>query len=92
MLSLTPACLLDDGRDVLTLEAHVTDDHDNPVVNSTLVEFGWNQGKGSAQIFNGVASLRVPAPRTDGQYTFIATSGNVSSLPAQLQVQQEACP
>lgn len=90
-LVLSPACVNDDGRDVITLQARVADEHGLPVSDSTLVSFQWALGGGSAQVFEGVASLRLPAPTAAGRYDFTASSGDVTSEPVALSVETEAC-
>ncbi len=90
-LSTTPTCVRDDGRDVITLQASVKDAHGSPVADSTLVQFQWDWGFGSAEVFDGVASLRVPAPSSAGVYTFRAISGRATSAPVLLTVQADGC-
>jgi hypothetical protein len=90
-LSLTPECVVNDGRDVITLYARVEDRFGSVVVDSTLVKFTWERGEGSVQVFNGNASLRVPAPTSAGNYQFTAASEGAVSAPVMLKVQAEAC-
>ena len=64
-----------DGRDVLTLTARVTDSHREPVIDGTLVTFAWEDGRGSASVVNGQATLEIPARAG----TYQALTGNVVS-------------
>jgi hypothetical protein len=54
-LSITPDCVLDDGRDVITLSAVVTDAHRAPVSDGTLVVFDWDEGMGYGHTLDGRA-------------------------------------
>ena len=89
--SITPDCVLGDGRDVITLSAVVTDAHRVPVSDGTLVVFEWDEGLGYGHTLDGRASLRLPAPPRSGLYRYRARAGTVQSASTYLLVTQGQC-
>lgn len=92
VLTVTPACLLSDGRDVFQLSAVVTDGEGARVADGTLVTFYWPDGQGYGVAANGVAILRLPAPPFAGHYDYWASSGDITTHPIQLTIAEDRCP
>lgn len=90
-LTIHPDCLLDDGRDLVTLSISVQDEQSQAVTNGTLITILWDDGKGFARTLDGVATLRLPAFQDVGDYLFRAQVGNVRSAKATLRVVEESC-
>ena len=95
-LKLSPACVRDDGRDIVRLQAEVQDAYGAPVVEGSLVHFSapalnW-QSLGI--VVNGQATVRLAAPTRSGSWWFYARSDQHMSATT-LQVitaQDETCP
>jgi hypothetical protein len=90
-LTITPACILSDERDRVTLTADVMDEYGSPVVDGTLVTFSWEGGHGYGQTIDGRATLRLPAPPQPGRYLYTATSDAAHSSAIPLQVTATQC-
>jgi hypothetical protein len=90
-LSVSPNCVLDDGRDMIDLTASVADSHDHAVVDGTLVIFTWDGGFGYGRTIDGQAVLSLPAQQRTGWHMFWAAAGTVKSTAAYLRVSQEDC-
>lgn len=90
-LRVTPDCVLNDGRDRITLSATVTDSHDNAVADGTLVHFYWQALHGYARTIDGQASLRLPAPLKTGWFIYYARSGQARSNAVFLKVDGDTC-
>lgn len=90
--SITPDCVLNDGRDLITFKAFVTDQTQNPVIDGTLVKFLWSGGLAYGRTIDGIATLRLPAPEQIGQAFYQAISANVRSRAISIQVTGDTCP
>ncbi len=90
-LTVSPDCVLDDGRDVIELTAHVSDSHDHAVADGTLVIFSWDDGFGYGRTIDGQADLRLPSQQHTGRYRFRAAVGDATSTAAYLRVTEEGC-
>jgi hypothetical protein len=91
-LTLEPTCVLNDGRDLLSLSATVHDSGGHFVADGTLVTFIWLDGIGRAQTINGVARLRLPAPDHTSLRSYRAIAGDAEAAPVFLRVNEEGCP
>jgi hypothetical protein len=79
-LNALPQCLpYADGRDILTLDATVTDRYGVAVADGTRVMFMWEDGSGVAVTTDAHASLRLPAPHEAGIYHYRAATGDAVS-------------
>ncbi|QPC84960.1 hypothetical protein G4Y79_11495 [Phototrophicus methaneseepsis] len=90
-LELVPDCVLNDGRDMVTLEATILDSNAYNVVDGTLVTFTWDDGQGYGRTIDGTAMLRLPAPLQTGHFVYGASSGQAHAEPAMLEVTAERC-
>ncbi|GAB4530048.1 MAG: hypothetical protein OHK0046_50380 [Anaerolineae bacterium] len=90
-LHIRPGCVLNDGRDRVTLEAQVSDAEGSPVVDGILVTFTWPGGFGTGRTIDGRAMLSLPAPTQAGTVTFTATAATITSAPAALRVTDGVC-
>lgn len=90
-LTLSPDCVLSDGRDLFQLSALVTDKYGEVVVDGTLVTFYWEGGQGYGAVADGVAILRLPAPADAGDYTYWAKSGEATTSPIILTIREDRC-
>lgn len=76
-LSLSANCLLADGLDDLTITAIALDQANYPVTDGQVILFDWDSGGGTGITLDGSASLRIPAPRQVGIFTYTASSGSL---------------
>lgn len=90
-LQVSPACVLDDGRDLITLSARVTDRQGFAVVDGTLVMFTWRGGQGYGQTIDGQAALRLPTSARPGVYRYSAEAAGVESNTIELTVTADRC-
>lgn len=86
-----PSCITADGRDLMTVTAHVRDKAGNAVAAGTLVTFTWLDGQAAAQTIDGLATLRLPTPTKPGWMIFRAHVGELRSEVAILQVAVGRC-
>jgi len=90
-LTLSPPCILNDGRDLLRLTTDIVDGHGNHVVDGTLVGFTLGTGEGYASTADGRAVLTIVPPTMIGLYRMVAWSSDAVSVPVWLQVTDETC-
>jgi len=90
-LAITPDCVLNDGRDVITLKADVSDQNQYPVANGTFVTFLWSGGLGYGRTNDGTATLTIPAPNEIGYRLYRASTGSVLSKSVSIQVTGDSC-
>lgn len=76
-LRLSSNCLIADGLDDLILTATLRDQAGYPVTNGQVLYFQWGTGGATSITLDGVSSLRLPAPRQVGIFTFSASSGSL---------------
>jgi len=91
MLQLSTNCVLNDGRDKLTLTATVFDVFANPIPNGYRVRFVWDGGEGYGIVLDGQASLQIPVPFDTGLYPFWVEVGAVTSSSRWLSVTPYGC-
>ncbi|NJL92472.1 MAG: hypothetical protein HC915_01500 [Anaerolineae bacterium] len=89
-LTLSPTCILPDGRDLFTVGARVLDAAGSPVTDGTLVRFGWPGGQGTASTLHGEAALTLPAPTQPTLQRIMAQSGPARQAIV-LRVVEESC-
>lgn len=90
-LSIYPACVLNDGRDMVAISMDVEDEYGQTVTNGTLLTVRWDEGLGFARTIDGTATLRLPAFSRVGEYVFNAGVGDVTSSDVILRVVEESC-
>jgi len=90
-LTMSSLCVLNDGRDIITLNTHVSDQYDQAVTDGTLVTIYWDDGLGYARTIDGMATLRLPAFSEAGEYKFWAQVNDVTSPSIILRVVEESC-
>jgi len=91
-LRLSPDCVLNDGRDRVTLVAVLRDREGSPVSDGTLVTIDWGEaGSGYGRSINGRVELSLPAPTHTGIIRYQARSGNAVSNVVFLRVTEEGC-
>ena len=92
ILTISPDCVINDGRDIVTLTTEVKDDFGHPVADGTIVTFEWDGGLGYGQTNEGRASLRLPTPVEIGTLTFQVASRNARSSTETLTIAEGTCP
>jgi len=90
-LDIVPKCVLNDGRDLVTLSAVVYDQNRYAVADGTIVTFLWSGGYGYGQTIDGVATLRLPAPETLGQIVYQASVGSILSNNTSVLIEEYNC-
>jgi hypothetical protein len=91
-LAVDPPCLTQaDGRDIIVLEAQVSDAYGALVADGTRVLFVWPDGAGTGSVLSGRAILRIPVPAETGTVEFTAMAGTAQSS-ARVQLAERACP
>lgn len=90
-LTINPPCLLNDGRDLVTLIAQVADAYGEPVADGSLITFLWESGQGYAPTIGGIATLTLPTPTDARTHFYTAESESTLSTPQALLVSAEGC-
>jgi hypothetical protein len=90
-LSISPTCVLSDGRDIMTILMDVTDRYNEAVTDGTLLTVRWDDGMGFARTIDGFATIHLPALDIVGEYQFTAQVRDVVSSDATLRVVEESC-
>ncbi len=90
-LSISPTCVLNDGRDIVTISMDVKDRYNEPVIDGTLLTVRWDDGMGFARTIDGFATIRLPAFDIKGEYQFTAQVRDLVSSDVTLRVVEESC-
>jgi hypothetical protein len=89
--TITPDCVLSDGRDSLTLGATVTDAYGFAVADGTIVTFRQGESIARGVVFEGQALVNLPALTEPGTYTWEVSVGQAFET-AILRVTDGVCP
>ncbi len=78
-LSISPACVLADGRERVMVLVDARDGHGFPVVDGTAVFLTWPDGRATVVTRGGLGTIEIPAPGTEGRVRFEVPAAGTSA-------------